>query len=265
MRAALLAVAALPAAGAAEVPTPPPDVGVVWLGEVHDNPAHHAAQAEVVARLAPSALVLEMLEPRHAEAPVDRADPAGMAAAWEWEARGWPPFALYAPVLLATDAPVFGAALPPDAVRASVTEGAAAVFGEDAARFGLDAPLPPGEQAAREGVQAAAHCDALPEAMLPGFVEAQRLRDAALARTALDALEATGGPVAVIAGTGHVRADWGAPAMLARVAPEVAQWTLGQVEGDAADATGAAGATGPFDAVLSADAPERPDPCAAFR
>ncbi len=61
-------------------------------------------------------------------------------------------------------------------------EGAAAVFGAAAARFGLDAPLPEDEQAAREAEQAEAHCGALPAEMLPGMVEAQRLRDAALAR-----------------------------------------------------------------------------------
>ena len=41
------------------------------------------------------------------------------------------------------------------------------------------------EQAAREAEQMAAHCDALPEDILPGFVEAQRLRDAALAEDVL--------------------------------------------------------------------------------
>ena len=34
---------------------------VVFLGEVHDNPAHHDRQAAEVARIAPSAIVWEML------------------------------------------------------------------------------------------------------------------------------------------------------------------------------------------------------------
>lgn len=248
--------AALVAAPALAQPLPPPEAEVAWLGEVHDNPAHHATQAAIVAALSPSALVLEMLEPRHAAAAVDREDVAAMDAAFEWSARGWPDLAMYAPILQATDAPLYGAALPPDDVRAAVGAGALAVYGERGRRFGLDAALPPAERAAREAGQAAAHCGALPEAMLPGFVEAQRLRDAALADAALRALRETGGPVAVIAGTGHVRTDWGAPALLALAAPEVRQWALGQGEGPL---------DGPFDAVAVAEAPERGDPCAAFR
>nr|WP_238941400.1 ChaN family lipoprotein [Jannaschia sp. Os4] len=250
--------AALVAAGPATAdtaPLPPAGAQVVWLGEVHDNPDHHRVQAGIVAALDPSALVLEMLEPRHAAAPVDRGDVAAMDAAFEWSARGWPDLAMYAPIL-AQGAPLYGAALPPDEVRRAVSDGALAVFGTGGARFGLDRPLPPEQQAEREAGQAAAHCEALPEEMLPGFVEAQRLRDAALADAALRALAETGGPVAVIAGTGHVRADWGAPSMVALAAPEVAQWTLGQGEGEL---------DGPFDAVAVADAPERGDPCAAFR
>jgi hypothetical protein len=89
------------------------------------------------------------------------------------------------------------------------------VFPGDAARFGLTEALDPDEQAAREAEQQEAHCNALPEEILPGFVEAQRLRDAALAEAALAALADTGGPVVVVTGNGHARADWGVPALLA--------------------------------------------------
>ena len=34
---------------------------IVLLGEVHDNPAHHITQTELVTRLQPAALVFEML------------------------------------------------------------------------------------------------------------------------------------------------------------------------------------------------------------
>ena len=255
-----LSLGAAAAAGEDAAVPVPPEAQVVWLGEVHDNPAHHAVQAATVAALAPAALVFEMLTPdQTAAAPADRADAAALGAAFRWEASGWPPFALYAPVFAAApEAALYGAARPPDAARRAVGEGALAVFGADGARFGLDAALPDAERALRERGQAEAHCGALPEAMLGGMVEAQRLRDADLAAAALAALEATGGPVAVVAGTGHVRTDWGAPALLARAAPEVRQFALGQVE--AAVEGGA-----PFDAVRVAEPPERGDPCAAFR
>jgi len=107
-------------------------------------------------------------------------------------------------------------------------------------------------------VQRAAHCDALPEEILPGMVAVQRLRDAVLARAVVQAVEATGGPVAMITGNGHARIDWGVPSYLARVAPDLEVWTLGQTEE-------AQALDGGFDEVVSAPAVDRPDPCAAFQ
>jgi hypothetical protein len=114
------------------------------------------------------------------------------------------------------------------------------------------------EQAEREALQMAAHCDALPEEMLPGMVAVQRLRDAVLARAVIRALDETDGPVAVITGSGHARRDWGVPAALAEVAPDLDVWVLGQTE-DGRPLEGG------FDTVKSAPAVERPDPCVAFQ
>jgi hypothetical protein len=69
--------------------------------------------------------------------------------------------------------------------------------------------------------------------ILPGFVEAQRLRDAALAEAALAALEAHGAPVAIITGNGHARRDWGVPAVLAVAAPGRIGLHAGPVRGAA--------------------------------
>ena len=204
---------------------------VVILGEVHDNPAHHAEQAAQVAAIQPRALVFEMLTPEQAArvTPDLIADPGSMARALDWDRSGWPDFAMYHPT-----------------------------FGDEAAAYGLTEPLPPGEQAAREALQQAAHCDALPKDILPGMVEVQRLRDAVLARAVVRAIAETGGPVAVITGNGHARRDRGVPAYLARVAPDLEVFVLGQTE-DGAPLEGG------FDAVISAPAVARPDPCAAFR
>ncbi len=90
------------------------------------------------------------------------------------------------------------------------------------------------------------------------MVAVQRLRDAVLARAVVVAMAGTGGPVAVITGNGHARHDWGVPAFLARVAPDLEVFVLGQTE-DGAPLQGG------FDEVRSAPAVARPDPCAAFR
>ncbi|MEE4119562.1 MAG: ChaN family lipoprotein [Paracoccaceae bacterium] len=240
----------------------PGEAQVVILGEVHDNPAHHEAQAKLVARTTPAAVVFEMLTPEQARTVIDMGAASGIEALAEalgWARSGWPDFAMYHPILAAAgDAAIYGAALPRDRVRAAVTDGAVEIFGEGYERFGLGDPLPEAEQATREAGQMSAHCDALPEGILPGMVAAQRLRDAHFARVTLDALGETGGPVAVITGNGHARTDWGIPAAIARAAPQVDVLSLGQVEAPPEPPI-------PFDIWRVTAAPEREDPCTAFR
>ena len=233
---------------------------VVILGEVHDNSAHHQVQAAALQQLQPAAVVWEMISEEQAAAlaGVDLTDSAAVAAMLDWEASGWPAFELYAPVFAAADgAAQFGAHVPRDAAGAAMQTGAAATFGAEAARFGLDQPLPAAAQAARQADQMASHCDALPEEMLPLFVDVQRLRDATLARAVTMAMEAAGGPVAVITGNGHARKDRGVPVYLQAAAPELRVFVLGQSEAGQIE--------GPYDQLLDAAPAERPDPCEAFR
>ena len=116
-------------------------------------------------------------------------------------------------------------------------------------------------QAAQEDLQQTAHCNALPAGALPGMVEAQRLRDAALARAIVaahhEAAEAEG-PVIVITGNGHARPDWGVPALLANLPERLSVASVGQYEETAPDSP-------PFADWIVTPAVERPDPCAAFR
>lgn len=233
---------------------------VVILGEIHDNPAHHVVQADRVAEFDPKALVFEMLTAEQADriTPDLLQDAAALEAALGWSESGWPDFSMYYPIFVASDAQIFGAAVPREAARQSMSSGLAAAFGEDADRFGLTRPLPAAEQAAREKLQSAAHCDALPPDMLAPMVDIQRLRDATLAREVTRALADTGGPVAVITGNGHARKDWGVPAILAQLAPDLDVQVLGQTE-DGAPLEGG------FDEVHSSPAHPRPDPCLAFQ
>lgn len=233
---------------------------ITILGEIHDNPTHHLTQAEVIGRWDPKAVVFEMLTPAQVDAAqgVDRKDKAALRAALGWDGTGWPDFSMYYPIFDALgDARIYGAALDRKDVRRAVADGAGSVFGADAAQFGLTTPLPQTEQAAREADQMGAHCDALPVEMLSGMVEAQRLRDAAFARTALTALHETGGPVVVITGSGHADRLHGVPAALALAAPKVTVFSLGQLEGEAGNAP-------PFDRWIVTAPTPREDPCAAF-
>lgn len=233
---------------------------IVIVGEVHDNPEHHRRQARLIDRLRPAAVAFEMLTAEQATiANRASARDTSLAEKLVWEDSGWPPWPLYQPVFAATgNAVLYGMAVPTDAVNRAVSEGAAAVFGVDAARFGLAQPLPESEQRARERLQQEAHCNMLPESLLPGMVEAQRLRDAAFARIALAAVAQSGKPVVVITGTGHARGDWGMPAALRAAAPQLKVITIGQFEE-------AAPAEGHFDHVLVSAAAPREDPCNTLR
>ncbi len=232
---------------------------VAVLGEAHDNPHHHARQAEIVRDIQPKALVFEMLTERQARAHVPGADADTLAQAFGWATSGWPDFAMYYPIFAAApDARVFGAGVPRDTARQAMTDGLAFTFGIGAGAYGLTTPLSNAEQAAREDLQMAAHCNALPADILPAMVDIQRLRDAQLARMALRAFELTGGLVVVITGNGHARTDWGMPVYLSRAAPELSITALGQGE----DGTPPAGT---FDVVEDAPGVERGDPCAAFQ
>ncbi|MGQ3488047.1 ChaN family lipoprotein [Roseovarius pacificus] len=234
---------------------------VVVVGEVHDNPAHHRVQAEIVREVAPKALVFEMLTSGQADAitPDNRGDPVALAKALDWANSGWPDFSMYYPIIAAApEARIYGAQVPRDVARAAFGDGIAASFSGDAETYGLTAPLPEAQKSAREAMQMVAHCDALPQETLPGMVAIQRLRDAELAHAVVQAMQDTGGPVVLITGNGHARKDWGAPFYLERVAPDLELRVIGQSEDDAPLA-------GEYDEIRSAPAVEREDPCAAFK
>ncbi len=236
-------------------------VDIVLLGEVHDNPAHHVTQTELVTRLQPAALVFEMLTDAQAQSvtPQMREDADALANVLNWADSGWPDFSMYHPIFTAAPtAVVFGAAVPRPVARAAMETGLADAFGEEAGLYGLNQALDEAEQTQRERLQFEAHCEALPEELLPAMVDIQRLRDARLAQAAAAALAQTGGPVVIITGNGHARGDWGVPRYLRRVVPDAVLFTLGQSEGKQV-------LPGAFDAVIDAAIVERPDPCDAFR
>lgn len=230
------------------------------LGEVHDNPLHHAHQTLATQAVGAEAIVFEMLTDAEARrvTPELLADEAGLRETLGWDDKGWPDFAWYYPIFAAVEDPaIYGGDLGRETIRRAVREGAAEVLGPSAEMFDLDAPLPEEQQARREREQAAAHCNALPENLLPGMVEAQRLRDAAMARAVIAAHAETGGPVVVITGNGHARNDWGVPQALAQAAPQLDVISVAQFEEEAPPDP-------PYDYWLVTDPAPRPDPCEAF-
>lgn len=259
--------------------------GAVLLGEIHVNPEHHELQAVIIRSLAAGgpgpAVVFEMLESDQQgeidAAMLDRgvqaetiADVTGFRdSGWDWD--------LYGPLIETTldlDLPLVAGNAPRALVRAAATGTDSALTDADRRRLGLDTALPgPANEALLEEI-IEGHCGHLPPEMAPGLVAAQRLRDATMADAMILAREAGAGgrprQTVLIAGSGHVRHDYGVPHYLAARSPETAVLAVSMTEvvdgvdnpaaylpGDAAEPV--------FDVLWFTTRTQREDPCEAFR
>jgi uncharacterized iron-regulated protein len=247
------------------------EVPLVVLGEVHDNPVHHARQAWTVGRLKPGGLAFEMVPSASEEGiQVFREQggaPGAIGPAIGWDRLGWPDWTLYAPIFeAAPDAYVAGGGVSRADIRQAMASGAAGAYGTGARRLGLDQPLDPATRGEIEDEMIASHCNKLPRSVAEDMVEAQRLRDARFAAAMARAFANGQGRAAVlITGNGHARTDRGVPAYLRLVAPELPVLSVGMVELDAGEDPVAAASGLPFDFVWFSGRTEREDPCAAFK
>ncbi len=259
-------------AAAAQVAARARRAAVVYLGELHDSPQHHAIQARVLAALlaagARPAVAFEMLPETlqgRAEALVRGELPGPeVGRRLAWRARGWPDFAMYWPLLELARShalPVIAADLDPGITRRITRDGLGAA-GEGAAR--LRSALP--DDAARDRALArrfrAAHCNAISEDAALRMVVSWYARNVVIARRILDARE-RGSPVVVIIGRGHEAAG-GVPDQVTALRPGTPQLVVALAE-EGEDG----GLEGPdlagADVVWLTRARRRPDPCQDVR
>jgi uncharacterized iron-regulated protein len=263
--------------------------GLVLLGEVHDNPAHHKLRGWLIAeavRARPQwrpAVVFEHIDTGRqpaldkfaALADGSRPSPTAddLLRLLDWDKSGWPPAQVYRPLFEAVvDAklPIIAGNAPRDLVRAVARGGSAASAPEERARLRLDDPMPAPLAGALDRELAESHCGALPPQAIPGMAAAQRYRDARLADALLSAAERDGSAI-LIAGNGHVRADRGVPWHIWQRAPRtpVISAVLVEVEDGKTDPTaymprdpdGKPAA----DLLIFTPRAERADPCEKFR
>ena len=252
----------------------------VMLGEKHDNADHHRLQARILRAMAEAgrrpAVGFEMLT--SAEAPAlgrylaERPrDAGGLGEAVDWEGRGWLDWDDYRPIAqVAVDSGLaIVAAGPPRAlVRRLGAEGMAVLDSAQVSRLGLDEPLDPATEATMTQELRRAHCDKLPESLLPRMVRVQRARHAVMADNLVTAAATagTGGGV-LITGAGHARRDRGVPAFIARLRPGARQASLAFVEVEAGRIAPSAYAELygverlPFDVVWFTPRVDEDDPC----
>jgi len=246
---------------------------VVYLGEVHDNPHHHAAQTRVLEAIlatgARPALAFEMLTEDQQEA-VDALLVSGDGAQeaegrLRWRARGWPDLAMYWPLLeLARrhGLPVVATDLDPAVARRISRDGLAALAGSQARLASLLPPDPERERIIARTIQKA-HCDLLPEGRLPAMVESWHARNVTIARRLAEALRRVR-QVAVIIGRGHQDAG-GLPAQLEAIRPGTRQLVVEMLEVAAGEVPERVSEQGTGQILWLTPAVERPDLCADLR
>jgi uncharacterized iron-regulated protein len=251
---------------------------LVYLGEAHDDPQHHARQVAVLravlAREARPAVAFEML-PENDQELVDGAllgQPSAEEAGrrLKWAARGWPDFSMYWPLFAEAGAyrlPVVAADLSPATTRLIARSGLRAL-GAEGGGLGSALPPDPARETAIARVIHEAHCGHFPQARMGSMVESWHARNVTMARRVLGAMdgrlrEAPGAPpprVVMIVGAGH-QAPGGLPDQVAALRPGARQLVVELRRAGAATLAGGDG--GPGEIVWLTPGPARGDPCAA--
>ncbi len=242
------------------------------LGERHGNPEHHRLQGRLIRAAAeagrPIALVAEQLDAAQQPA-IDacRRDCTDLGAQLGervgWAQSGWPAYALYEPVFAAAAAS--GAAVyagNPGAKRVRALSGGGTPEGDEAAW--LEAARQPLPASGRERLVedlAAGHCGHLPKEYAESLVLAQRLRDASMA-AALQRGRGENGVAVLVAGTGHVRRDYGVPTLLRAPRTVVVAFTEVAAGENVAEDYGPRDA---YDYLWFTARVDEPDPCEQFR
>jgi uncharacterized iron-regulated protein len=270
----------------------------VLLGEQHENADHHRLQADLLASMVASgrrpAVAFEQIDLEQQNAvdkvldttpwpnDVDRPKLAvSVAKAANWEKNGWPPFRLYSPVFetaIGAGLPVRAANLSRSSMNAVFSASAPPKKGHGEAMAVRDkgllaeVPLPDPARLSLSSDIEEAHCGYATASLVEKMVEAQRRRDAVMADALAiaDSHSAWKGAV-LIAGSGHVRKDYGVPLYLRRVMPNrsVVSVAMLEVSPDAQRFEDYAGllhtAELPFDYVVFTPRADDKDPCERFK
>jgi uncharacterized iron-regulated protein len=241
---------------------------VVYLGELHDNPQHHAIQAVILGALVAAgvrpALAFEMIpEPSQAALEAAVGSDAGRPEVDQrlaWTAQGWPDLAMYWPLFeLARQngLPVVATDLDPAVVRRINRDGLGAAR-EDPARLRSALPDDPARDRAIVRRIRAAHCDRITMSRAERMVESWYARNVVIARRVSGALEKVP-QVVVIIGRGH-QSPGGVPEQVDALRPGTRQLVVGLFEGAADGPTGSQA-----DIVWITPARPRFNPCQGWR
>ncbi len=208
------------------------------LGEVHDNPDHHAIQAELLNAIGAGGVkpvvAFEQFDGEY-DAALQRRQLAGkisaddVAEAVNFDRQGWE-WTFYRPLVeiaIQYSMPIRAANLSRGAAGQIAKQGLAALEPGRVTTLQLDTTWSTEKEQVLRDIIIEGHCHALPGSMVPAMVAAQRARDATLAAALLNAGSA--GAV-LIAGNGHVRRDFAVPVYLQAAAPGKTVCAVGILE-----------------------------------
>jgi uncharacterized iron-regulated protein len=264
--------------------------GIVLLGEVHDNPEHHAVRGDILwprlqmvptKKLHPAA-VFEHIRTsqqegldsfyRHAKSSRRLWRAPDLLRELDWKSTGWPAAEIFYPLFdaaLWAKQPIYPGNVVRERMRL-LARGQDQPTDEETRHLKLAQALPQPLLDTLASELEGSHCGMLPPKAIPGMSLAQRYTDAHLAEALVQAAGKHGGAF-LLAGNGHVRTDRGVPWYVRRLAPErsvVAVMFL-EVEEGKNDATTyltrAPDGTPAADYVMFTPRHERPDPCEKMR
>lgn len=243
---------------------------LVLLGETHDNPVHHRLQLDMLSASLDSgqypSLLLEQFDTDQQSA-IDDALKAGRDPALLL--RGWDVAQYRNLILKAVDArlPLRATNLPREKLRPVIREGFASLPADEVDRLSLHATWDDARESFMRNVIELSHCGKVGAQLRDGLVRAQRLRDATLAESALQHLDAR---AIFILGRGHARRDVGVPRYVQARRPATRMLSIALVEVSEGmtepgsyeqDRVGPAPA---YDYIWFTPRARRPDPCLAF-
>jgi uncharacterized iron-regulated protein len=254
---------------------------LVLLGEVHDNPDHHRWQGWLVAGIAKTRRAAGSAEAGRVAFEMvmaDKADrlkakpetAAAFAQAVEWDKSGWPPFAVYEPVVAAAIADGYDLvpASPTRELNRTVRKGFDGLDAETRTRLALAEPFAASLTDALSAEIKISHCNMMPDSAIGAMVNVQRYRDAVMADALVGGNGGDTNVAILIAGNGHVRRDRGVPWYLlarGRKADEIASVIHVEVEDGKTDPSAyvprAPDGSPAADYVVFTPATARPDPC----
>ena len=238
----------------------------VLLGEIHDNPRHHALRAQLLREpaLKQRNVVVEYLDAGQVVGAGDKLLPRLEQAGFDANGWQWP---LHQPLFAAAldqGMSVYGGNLPRDQSRA-VFKSRGNNLGAALQALLLHAPLSDDSLAALRREIDEGHCGALPAMMFEGMMAVQRARDASMADEVMQHL-----PAVLLSGNGHAWKHLGVPHILAANRPGMRSLSVLFLEhGPFADAAAQAewlqSWQGKADYVWVTPPVSRPDPCLSLQ